>query len=244
MHHFVAIRDFKLEIQSGTAQFGLKSIIFRTVWPCNLTYDLEKKTIEHLFYATSSFVHHFVAIVKLNLSCSPETANLGPNRRFFSRVTLQFDVWPWKTIGHLFYSTSSSVHHLVAIGVFKLELQSGNAISTAKKACLVLLFVILLFIYFFGGGGCCHVNSILNAFLSVMRHSYRLPLQIMYRKAIPICTFLLFLWTLKLNLIFSRIRIHQCSYPMIDKVPYVLTFHWVSWHLVIICLIIRLSIIF
>ena len=46
---------------------------------------------------------------------------------FFSRVTLQFDVWPCKTIGHLFYATSSFVHHFVAIGDFKLELQSGNA---------------------------------------------------------------------------------------------------------------------
>ena len=46
---------------------------------------------------------------------------------FFSRVTLQFDVWPWKTIGHLFYATSSFVHHFVAIGDFKLELQSANA---------------------------------------------------------------------------------------------------------------------
>ena len=46
---------------------------------------------------------------------------------FLSRVTLQFEVWPWKTIGHLFYSTSSFVHHFVAIGVFKIELQSGNA---------------------------------------------------------------------------------------------------------------------
>ena len=45
---------------------------------------------------------------------------------FFSRVTLQFDVWPSKTIGHLFYSTSSFVQHLVAIGVFKFELQSRN----------------------------------------------------------------------------------------------------------------------
>ena len=45
---------------------------------------------------------------------------------FFSRVTLKFDVWPWKTIGHLFYATSSFVHHFVAIGDFKLELQSGN----------------------------------------------------------------------------------------------------------------------
>ena len=52
---------------------------------------------------------------------------------FLSRVTLQFDVWPWKTIGHLFYATSSFVHHFVAIGEFKLELQSGNAQSGSNS---------------------------------------------------------------------------------------------------------------
>ena len=46
---------------------------------------------------------------------------------YFSRVTLKFGVWPWKTIGHLFYTPSSFVYHFVAIGEFKLELQSGNA---------------------------------------------------------------------------------------------------------------------
>ena len=46
---------------------------------------------------------------------------------FFSCVTLQFDVWPCKTIGHLFYAASSFVHHFVANGELKLELQSGNA---------------------------------------------------------------------------------------------------------------------
>ena len=45
---------------------------------------------------------------------------------FFSRVTQKFYGWPWKTIGHLFYATSSFVHHFVPIGEFKLELQSGN----------------------------------------------------------------------------------------------------------------------
>ena len=30
---------------------------------------------------------------------------------FFSRVTLKFDGWPWKTIRHLFYATSSYEHH-------------------------------------------------------------------------------------------------------------------------------------
>ena len=44
-----------------------------------------------------------------------------------SRVTLKFDGWPWKTIGHLSFAVSSFVQHYIAIGEFKLELQSGNA---------------------------------------------------------------------------------------------------------------------
>ena len=52
---------------------------------------------------------------------------------FFSRVTLKFDGWPSKTIGHLFNATSSLVHHFVAIGEFRLELQSGNAQSGSKS---------------------------------------------------------------------------------------------------------------
>ena len=43
MHHFEAIGEFKLELKSGIAQFGSKSTIFLAVWPCNLTYDLEKE---------------------------------------------------------------------------------------------------------------------------------------------------------------------------------------------------------
>ena len=46
-----------------------------------------------------------------------------------SHVTLKFNGWSWKTIGHPFYATSSFVQHFVAIGEFTLELQSGNAQS-------------------------------------------------------------------------------------------------------------------
>ena len=46
---------------------------------------------------------------------------------FYSHLTLKFDGWPWKTIGHLFNATASFVYHFVAIGEFKLDLQSGNA---------------------------------------------------------------------------------------------------------------------
>ena len=43
------------------------------------------------------------------------------------RVTLKFDGWPRKTIEHLSFAVSSFVQHFIAIGKFKLELQSGNA---------------------------------------------------------------------------------------------------------------------
>ena len=51
-----------------------------------------------------------------------------------SCVTLKFDGWPWKTIGHLFYTASSFVHHFKAIGEVKLELQSGKAQFGSKSA--------------------------------------------------------------------------------------------------------------
>ena len=34
---------------------------------------------------------------------------------FFSCVTLKFDEWPWKTIGHLCYATSNFMHYFIAI---------------------------------------------------------------------------------------------------------------------------------
>ena len=46
---------------------------------------------------------------------------------FLSRVTLKFDGWPCKTIGHLFYATSSFVYHFIPIGEFKFQLQSRTA---------------------------------------------------------------------------------------------------------------------
>ena len=173
MHHFVAIGEFKLELQSGNAQFGSKSMIFLAVWPWH--FDVWPwKTIGHLFYATSSFVHHFVAIGDFKLELQSGNAQFGSNLTsfravwpwnltddleqgksegfdscdrpsnlaqiwskssiFLSLVTLKFDGWPWKTIGHLFYTTSSFVHHFKSIDEFKLELQSGNAQFGSKSA--------------------------------------------------------------------------------------------------------------
>ena len=57
-----------------------------------------------------------------------------PNHRFFVPCDLNFDGWPWKTIGQLFYTTSSFVHHFKSIDEFKLELQSGNAQFGSKSS--------------------------------------------------------------------------------------------------------------
>ena len=51
-----------------------------------------------------------------------------------SPVTSKFDRWPWITTLHLFYATSSYVHHFVAICEFKLELWSIKAQIEAKFA--------------------------------------------------------------------------------------------------------------
>ena len=64
---------------------------------------------------------------------------LDSNRRFSARVTFKFDGWPRKIIGHHFYTTSSSVHHIVAIGEFKLEYSpetpNGGQIQRFLKPC-------------------------------------------------------------------------------------------------------------
>ena len=87
VHHFKSIREFKLELQSGNAQLGSKLMIFCPVWPWNLMDDLEK--IGHLFYTTSSFVHHFKSIGEVNLELESGNAQFGSKLEIFCRV------WPW-----------------------------------------------------------------------------------------------------------------------------------------------------
>ena len=61
-------------------------------------------TIRHLFYITSSFVHHFKSIGEVKLELQSGNPQFGSKLMIFlSRVTSKFDKWPWKTIGHLFY---------------------------------------------------------------------------------------------------------------------------------------------
>ena len=92
-----------------------------------------RKTIGHFFYTMSSFVHHFKSIGEFKLDLQSINAQFGSKLVKYYPMTLKFDGWPWKTIGHLFYAASSFVQHFVAIGEFKLELQSGNAQSGSNS---------------------------------------------------------------------------------------------------------------
>ena len=103
----------------------------RFLEPCDLAIwrmTLQNNRAPFLYYfkLCASFRSHWCIQTWVTVRKHPIWVKLD---NFFSRVTLKFDRWPWKTIGHLFNTTSSFVHHFVAIGEIKLELQSGNAQS-------------------------------------------------------------------------------------------------------------------
>ena len=47
------------------------------MWPWNLADDLEKQYKGHLYYADSSFVHHFIAIGEIKLELQPGNTQFG-----------------------------------------------------------------------------------------------------------------------------------------------------------------------
>ena len=97
--------------------------------PWNLMDDLKKNNRALLlFYVKlcASFQIHWWIQTGFKVQKRSIRVEIGD---MLSRVTLKFDGWPWKTIEHLFYATSSFVQYFVAIGEFKLEWQSGNAQS-------------------------------------------------------------------------------------------------------------------
>ena len=149
VHNFVAIDEFKLELQSGNAQFRSKSAIFwfRVTfkfdgWPRETTGHLSSAASSFVFYfIASSFVCHFIAISEFKLELQSPNAQFGSKSTiFFSTVTLKFDRGPWKTTGHLLYATSSFVHHFVAINEFKLGWQFGNPEFASKQTIFLVVW--------------------------------------------------------------------------------------------------------
>ena len=122
-----------LSYSPETLNSGQNRQFFCPVWPWNLTDDVEKQEGTSPMQLQALCIISW-PLVNSNWSYSPETLNPGQNRQFVPRVTLKSDEWPWKTIGHFSYAASSFGHNSMAIGEFKLELQSGDAHFGSKSA--------------------------------------------------------------------------------------------------------------
>ena len=90
-----------------------------------------------------------------NLSYSLETSIRVKSGDFLFRVTSKFDGWPWNTIGHLFYTTSSFMHHLKVVGLLKVTVRRFLSPATLKfdgwprKTIANLFYVASSFVYHF-----------------------------------------------------------------------------------------------
>ena len=133
VHHFKSTVEFKLELQSENTQFGSKLVTLFV--PCDFEIwwmTLKNNRAPFLYYiklCTSFQSHGWVQ--------TGDTVCKRSIRVFLSRLTLKFDRWPWKSIGHLFFAASSFVHHFIAIGKFKLGLQSGKPQFGSKSKVTV-----------------------------------------------------------------------------------------------------------
>ena len=122
VHHFIAICEFKVELQSGNSQFGSKLAIFD---PCDL--EIWRMTLKNnrapllCFFKLCASFHSHLWI---------QNGATVQKHQIWVKIGHFCLVWPWNLAEdletHLFYATSSFVHHFIAIHEFKLELQSGN----------------------------------------------------------------------------------------------------------------------
>ena len=146
VHHFKAISKFKLEFLHGNAQFRSKLAFFLV--PCDLetwwmTSKNNRASFLCYFKPCASFHNHQWIKTRVTVRTWPIW---GKSVIFLPCVTLKCDRWPWKTTGHLFYATSSSVHHFIAIGEFKLEVTVRKQ-PIWVKICNFLLFDPEIYIY-------------------------------------------------------------------------------------------------
>ena len=119
VHHFKAIREFKLELQSGIAQFVSKLVNSKfDGWPW--------KTIGHIFSATSNFVHHFIAIYQFEMELQ------SGNAKFGSKSAIFCPVWPWNFTDGLEKNRSPLLCYFKLCASFHSHLWIKNWVTVRK----------------------------------------------------------------------------------------------------------------
>ena len=130
---FITIHEIKLELSSG--KLKTRGPI-GTFLPCDL--EIKQMTLKNkkknLSYGCRTSVPHFRPIPPFKLVINRKPSNWDQICHLSSPVTLKFNTWPWKTIGHLSYASRISVSSFIPIPLFKQELLSGNAKNGVKSA--------------------------------------------------------------------------------------------------------------
>ena len=108
------ISQYKLELQSKNTNLGQNR---QVLIPCDLeistmTLKNNRTPLPCYFKICPSFRNHQWIQTQVT---GQKPRILVKNRDFWSILTLKIDRWPWRTIGHLFYATSSFVHHFIAL---------------------------------------------------------------------------------------------------------------------------------
>ena len=139
LHYFKAIGEFKLELESWSAQFGSR---FRFFVPCDLEIRwmtlTNNRTIAYLFFTTLSFVHHFKAIGKFKLQLESRNAQFvskfgifGPCELEIWGVTMKNNRVPLQC--HFKLCASLHSHHGILTGVTvrkrQIRVKIGNFLS-------------------------------------------------------------------------------------------------------------------
>ena len=139
VHHFIAIDEFKLKLQSGNTQFRSKLTIFvqcdLKIWWMTLKNNRAPLLCYFKLcasYVSHRWIHSRVAVRKFSIWVKIGFSLLS--------VTLKFERWPWKTIGDLSYATSSfsSFNHFIAISEFKLEFLSCVTLKFDRWPCNII----------------------------------------------------------------------------------------------------------
>ena len=81
-------------------------------------------------------MQHFIAINEFKLALQYQNPKFGSKVVIF--VPCDFDVWPWKTIGHLAHATSNFLHHFIAMWI-------RTGVTVRKRLNVVLTSLTLTF---------------------------------------------------------------------------------------------------
>ena len=109
VHHFTSIGEIKLELQSGNTSWSQNQRFFvlcdLEIWW--MTLKITRTPLLCCFRLCASLHSHRW----IQSGFIVRKRSIRDKIDDFSHVTLKFDGWRWKIIGHLYYTTPSFVHN-------------------------------------------------------------------------------------------------------------------------------------